>query len=205
MNTQPTVGVTSYGVHLPIWRLHRKAIGAALGSGGGRDTLVGRILDEDSTSTVSRPARVAVAEAAAPAALVFATATPAYADKTKNERPRSTRRSPPLGRPAADYVGLGAISAPARWWRHHAAAAGPRPWRSSPTCAPACRFRRRARRRRRRAAIVRQGDDVIAALVGRGSASAEFLDRWRVRRHVEPRSGRSDSPQARSSNSRAAA
>jgi 3-hydroxy-3-methylglutaryl CoA synthase len=78
-------GIVSYGVYLPYWRLQRTAIAQALGSGGGKGTRRVASYDEDSTSMGVEAARVALRHApdgAVPADVVFATTTPAYADKT---------------------------------------------------------------------------------------------------------------------------
>jgi hydroxymethylglutaryl-CoA synthase len=78
-------GIVSYGVYLPYWRLQRTAIGEALGSGGGKGTRRVASYDEDSTSMGVEAARIALRHApvgAVPADVVFATTTPAYADKT---------------------------------------------------------------------------------------------------------------------------
>ena len=78
-------GILSYGVYLPYWRLRREAINEALGSGRGKGTRRVASYDEDTTSMGVEAARVALRhapEGSTPADLVFATTTPAYADKT---------------------------------------------------------------------------------------------------------------------------
>jgi hydroxymethylglutaryl-CoA synthase len=78
-------GIVSYGVYLPYWRLQRAAIAAALGSGTGTGTRRVASYDEDTTSMGVEAARIALRQApdgGAPADVVFATTTPAYADKT---------------------------------------------------------------------------------------------------------------------------
>ena len=78
-------GILSYGVYLPYWRLQREAINAALGSGRGKGTRRVASYDEDTTSMGVEAARVALRhapEGSTPADVVFATTTPAYADKT---------------------------------------------------------------------------------------------------------------------------
>ena len=79
------VGIISYGVYLPYWRLQRGAITAALGSGGGKGTRAVASYDEDTTSMGVEAARIALANAPAgaqPGVLAFATTAPAYLDKT---------------------------------------------------------------------------------------------------------------------------
>src|SRR5258707_918285 len=77
-------GIVAYGAYLPYFRLDRKAIGEALGSGGGKGTRVVASYDEDTTFMGVEAARVALrgAPRLAPAAVYFATAEPAYLDKT---------------------------------------------------------------------------------------------------------------------------
>src|SRR5882672_4423922 len=77
-------GIIAYGAYLPYFRLDRKPIGEALGSGGGKGTRVVASYDEDTTSMGVEAARAALrgAPRLAPAALYFATADPAYLDKT---------------------------------------------------------------------------------------------------------------------------
>src|SRR5262245_44088907 len=77
-------GIVAYGTYLPYYRLDRKAIGDALGvpSGDGSRSVASH--DEDATSMAVEAARMALrgAPAVAPAGLYFATASPAYLDKT---------------------------------------------------------------------------------------------------------------------------
>lgn len=76
-------GLIAYGAYIPYFRLQRSAIGAALGSGGGKGTRAVASYDEDTTSMGAEAARAALAGAPAqPRALWFATANPAYLDKT---------------------------------------------------------------------------------------------------------------------------
>src|SRR5437868_4774309 len=77
-------GIVSYGSYVPYWRLRGSAIGAALGSGGGRAVRAVASYDEDTTSMGVEAARNALAArpGLAPGALVFATTDPAYLDKT---------------------------------------------------------------------------------------------------------------------------
>ncbi|MGI8927129.1 MAG: OB-fold domain-containing protein [Tepidiformaceae bacterium] len=78
-------GIIAYGAYLPYHRLDRAAIGQALGTPPGRGTRAVASYDEDTTSMGVEAARAALATApggAAPRALYFATAEPAYLDKT---------------------------------------------------------------------------------------------------------------------------
>jgi 3-hydroxy-3-methylglutaryl CoA synthase/uncharacterized OB-fold protein len=75
----------AYGAYVPYWRLQRAAIGAALGSGGGKGTRAVASYDEDSTSMgveASRIAMRAAPEGVTPGVVLFSTTTPPYLDKT---------------------------------------------------------------------------------------------------------------------------
>ena len=77
-------GLVGYGVYVPYFRLDRKAIAAALGAPSGAGTRSVASYDEDTTSLGVEAARAALRAApkARPDALFFATSLPAYLDKT---------------------------------------------------------------------------------------------------------------------------
>jgi 3-hydroxy-3-methylglutaryl CoA synthase/uncharacterized OB-fold protein len=77
-------GIVGYGAYIPYWRLDRKSVGDALGAPGGRGTRSVASYDEDTTSMAVEAARAALrgAPGVRPAAVYFATASPAYLDKT---------------------------------------------------------------------------------------------------------------------------
>src|SRR5207249_1255757 len=82
---QPMTGIVSYGTYIPYWRLDRQAIAAALGTPAGRGTRAVASYDEDTTSMGVEAARACLAAAppgVQPQSLLFATAEPAYLDKT---------------------------------------------------------------------------------------------------------------------------
>ncbi len=73
-------GITAWSTYLPYRRLDRSQIAAFVGQGGGRGTRTVASYDEDPTTmAVAAGRRIA---AGAPDLLLFATAFPAYADKT---------------------------------------------------------------------------------------------------------------------------
>lgn len=78
-------GIVSYGAYLPYWRLQRSAIGAALGTGGGKGSRSVASYDENTTSMGVEASRIALARAAGgavPPSIWFATTEPAYLDKS---------------------------------------------------------------------------------------------------------------------------
>ena len=77
-------GIVAYGTYVPYFRLDRKAIAAALGAPSGSGTRAVASYDEDTTSLGVEAARAALRAAPGlkPEALYFATAMPAYLDKT---------------------------------------------------------------------------------------------------------------------------
>src|SRR5262247_1732574 len=77
-------GIVAYGSYIPYYRLDRKAIGETLGASAGSGTRSVACYDEDTTSMAVEAARAALrgATGVAPTAVYFATASPAYLDKT---------------------------------------------------------------------------------------------------------------------------
>jgi 3-hydroxy-3-methylglutaryl CoA synthase/uncharacterized OB-fold protein len=77
-------GIVAYASYIPYYRLDRKAIGETLGASAGSGTRSVACYDEDATSMAVEAARAALrgASGVAPAAVYFATANPAYLDKT---------------------------------------------------------------------------------------------------------------------------
>jgi hydroxymethylglutaryl-CoA synthase len=174
-------GIGSWGVYLPFWRLERKAIGSALGAPAGRGSRTVASYDEDTTTLGVEAARRAQSAAGVPPAehLFFSTPEPSYQDKTN-----ATTIHAALGLPqragAYDLVGsvrsaVAALTTAVDAGRNHptlavisevrTGLAGGADERDSGdgavafTCVP---------------------DGAALELVGRASASEEFLDRWRV-------------------------
>jgi len=76
-------GILSAAAYIPYWRLERRAVAEALGTPGGAGTRAVASYDEDTTSMAVEAARLALrGVSAVPRALYFATAAPAYLDKT---------------------------------------------------------------------------------------------------------------------------
>jgi 3-hydroxy-3-methylglutaryl CoA synthase/uncharacterized OB-fold protein len=175
-------GIVSYGAYLPYWRLERKAIAEALGTPGGGGTRAVASYDEDTTSLGVEAGRAALRGATvAPQALYFATSDPAYLDKT-NATAVHAALDLPTSAFAVDIVGsvrsaVGAMRA-ARDARPPALAVlsdirtglpGGADERDGGDGAAAFLFADDAADAR-----------VLAEPIGGGSATAEFLDRWRL-------------------------
>ncbi|MEZ5311959.1 MAG: OB-fold domain-containing protein [Microthrixaceae bacterium] len=77
-------GIISAAGYVPHWRLQRSSIGAALGSGAGKGNRSVASFDEDSTTLAVEASRLALrlAPNSAPDALWFATTSPTYMEKT---------------------------------------------------------------------------------------------------------------------------
>ncbi len=77
-------GIVSVGGYVPFRRLERAEIAATFGTGGGKGTRAVASYDQDTTTLGVEAARLAVRSADTPTvdALYFATADPAYLDKT---------------------------------------------------------------------------------------------------------------------------
>jgi hydroxymethylglutaryl-CoA synthase len=175
-------GLLAYGVYVPHYRLDRAAIGQALGVSAGKGTRAVASFDEDSTSMGVEAARTALraAPGVTPAALYFATADPGYLDKT-NATAIHAALGLPSGAAAFDMVGsvrsgAGALRAALDARRPTLAVLS-----DVRTGLPAGGDEREGGDA---AAAFLCGDDVAGPLlaepVASASASAEFLDRWRV-------------------------
>ncbi|HEX9259661.1 MAG TPA: hydroxymethylglutaryl-CoA synthase, partial [Acidimicrobiales bacterium] len=172
-------GIVSYGAYLPYWRLLRSAITAALGSGGGRGTRSVAGYDEDTTSMGVESARLALAaapEGAAPGFVCFATTEPAYADKTNANAIHAA-----LGLPshigAYDMVGAvrSNVAACTLAGSGHGLAVVSDIRTGLPGGADESNGGDAAV-----ALLFGDGPDVIAETIGGGSATGEFIDRWRT-------------------------
>src|SRR6476659_2028019 len=176
-------GIVAYGAYVPYYRLQRAAIGAALGAGGGKGTRAVASYDEDTTSMGVEAARIAMKAAGdiSPQAIVFATSSPPYLDKTN-----ATAIHAALGLPAntAAFDMVGSV---------RSAIAAQRFANMSPT--PILAVLSDTRTGLPGGADERDGGDAAVAFlysgtmfdsqalaerIGGGAATNEFLDRWRV-------------------------
>ncbi|MBA3741355.1 OB-fold domain-containing protein [Sporichthya sp.] len=174
--------ITSYGVYVPPWRIHRETIGRALGVRAGTGARAVAAHDEDTTSLGVEAARKAlVGTAVRDLELWFATTAPAYADKT-NAVGAHAALSLDGDCAAYDVVGsvrsgFGALRAAAD--AAHAGRAALAVLSDIRTGLPgspdevnggdaAAAF------------VFSPGDPPIATQLAAASVSREFLDRWRV-------------------------
>ena len=99
-------GILGAAGYVPYRRLPRDQVAAFLGSGGGRGRRAVASHDEDTTTMGVAAARLALrgAGGAAPDALWFATASPAYLDKTNATAVHQALRLP-AAVPAFDFGG----------------------------------------------------------------------------------------------------
>src|SRR5262245_27429802 len=171
-------GIVSYGVYLPYWRLQRSAIGGVLGAGGGRGTRSVASFDEDTTSLGVEAARIALRnapEGARPGSVTLATTAPAYLDKTN-----ATGVHAALGLeesiPAFDVAGAVRSGVAAMWLAQ--AVGGLAVLADIRTGQPGGADE--ANGGDAAAAFLYGEDGAIAVPIGGASATAEFLDRWRV-------------------------
>jgi 3-hydroxy-3-methylglutaryl CoA synthase/uncharacterized OB-fold protein len=180
-----TRGVVSIAGYVPYRRLQRSSVAAVFGAGGGPGARSVASHDEDTTTMGVEAARRALqgAPGAAPGALWFATATPAYLDKTNATTLHAALRQPAeVG--AFDFGG--ALRSGPGALRTALGAAG-----SGTTLVVVADLRDGLPTSADEsaggdgAAAVLVGDDgpgtpVIAEYLGGASVSDEFLDRWRT-------------------------
>ena len=178
-------GILSWGAHLPYRRLDRSTIPAVAGGGGGKGTRTVASYDEDATTMGTEAARLAlhastVTGGVEPTSLWFATVAPPYLDKTN-----ATAIHAALGlhrsAPAYDMVGsvrsaVGALRAGLACGR--AALVVTADLRTGlPGGADEA-----AGGDAGSALVVGSDADgpLVAEVLGWGSATEEFLDRWRA-------------------------
>jgi len=184
-------GLVSYGAYIPYYRLERGRIKGVLGSGGGRGTRAVAGYDEDTTSMAVEAGRAALAgltgpgaERDAPRQLFFATSVPAYADKTNATAVHAALRLPgdalAVDMAGAVRSGVGAlitaaqspVPAMAVLSDIRTGLPGSTDERDGGDGAAAFVFGGEGG--------AESGTPVLAEIVGQGSATAEFLDRWRT-------------------------
>ena len=177
-----TRGIVGYGTHIPYYRLQRSAIKDALGAGGGRGTRAVASYDEDATSMSVEAARnlLRSSEQPTPAAVYFATATPPYLDKTNANAIHAA-----LNLPSEVFAGDLTGSARSTTAAVRAALHDSRPVlvtssdvrTGRPSSADEANLGDAGA-----AVMIADGDEapILAEWLGGGSATGEFLDRWRL-------------------------
>ena len=177
-------GIISYGAYVPFRRLDRADISKFFGSGGGKGTRSVASYDEDTTSMGVEAARVAlrsIEPTAAVDALWFATTSPSYADKTNattiHAALRLDRNTPAFDMNGAVRSSVGALRIALALGAGNALVVAGDIRTGLPTSADEADGGDAAS-----AVIVGDGSSgaVIAELIGSGSATEEFTDRWRV-------------------------
>src|ERR1700691_1891578 len=179
-----TDGIAAWGTYLPYWRLQRAAIAGVLGSGGGRGTRAVASHDEDTTTLGVEAGRRALAVgpgAGAVQDLFLSTPDPPYLDKTSATTAHAALG---LGRGCAAYAFTGSSrSAVGTLLQALGAASGD--GRTTLAIVSDLRTGLAGSAEERdsgdgAAALLCAPDGAVAELIGRGAASDEFLDRWRV-------------------------
>jgi hydroxymethylglutaryl-CoA synthase len=175
-------GIVGYSAYLPYWRIERKTIAEALGTSGGSGTRAVASYDEDTTSIGVEAGRAALrGGAVTPQALYFATSAPAYLDKT-NATAIHAALDLPTSAFAVDVAGSvrGAVGA----MRAARDARGPALAVLSDvrTGLPGGGDERDGGDGAAAFLFADDGADarVVAEPLGGASATAEFLDRWRL-------------------------
>ena len=184
-----SVGIVSWGVYLPYWRLQRSAIGATLGGASGRGTRTVASFDEDTTTMGVEAARRALAALDGDGPLDAAVRHPGAGLHRQDERdgdPCRARAARSAG--AYDLAGsvrssVGAVRAAAAM----SASAGRTMAVLSDLRTGLAGSRRRARRRRRRGGARVRRRRRRGRARGQAAHDAEFLDRWRTPGETESR------------------
>lgn len=174
-------GIISYGAYVPHRRLDRSTIAAVAGTGGGKGTRTVASYDEDTTTLGVEAARRALRSTTArPGALWFSTVTPAYVDKTNATTIHAALRLPG-DIIAADFGGAVRSGIAAT---RSALAGGPAALVVTADIRTGLPGSADEAAGGDAAAALLIGDEtegpVIAELLGTGTSTDEFLDRWRT-------------------------
>ncbi|MFM7069817.1 MAG: OB-fold domain-containing protein [Actinomycetes bacterium] len=171
-------GIIGAGGYLPHWRMQRSAISDVLGGASGKGTRTVASYDEDAVTMAVEAARRALRGVdAVPAALWFATTSPTYFEKTSAPIAHAALRLP-LEVAAAD-AGPGlrgaamALRTALRSTETVLVAAG------DVRTGPAGSSDERDGGDAGASVLVGEGDHLLGEFLGTGSATREFLDRWR--------------------------
>jgi len=166
-------GIVSYGAYVPRHRLQHAELAEALGVKAGRGARTVAGYDEDSTTMGVEAARRAL-NGRRPGSIYFATTAPAYFDKTNAS---AIHAALDLGHEGFAVDLAGSARGGTGALRAAAATGGLAVLSDLRTGRPASADEREGGDA---AAAFLFGEDPIAEVVGEASATAEFLDRWRV-------------------------
>jgi len=175
-NDSSATGLLGYGAYIPRHRLSRAAIGEALGTTAGKGARSVASYDEDSTSMGVEAARRALAGAIRPGAIHFATSSPAYADKTNAA---AIHAALGLGHRGFAVDVAGSVRGATGAWRAAAAGGGLAVLADVRTGRPGSADETQGGDGAA-AFLFGDGGGVLAEILAEESATAEFLDRWRV-------------------------
>ncbi|MGH7821388.1 MAG: zinc ribbon domain-containing protein [Candidatus Binatia bacterium] len=177
------VGIVSYGSYVPYRRLKRSAIGAVLGTPGGKGERAVASFDEDGVSMAVEAVRDALRAAPADGvgALFFATTTPPYGEKLNAAIIGAAARLPFEIR-AADLTGSIRAGLSALLQAADGVAAGAKQAVAAVSDSRLGAPEGRAEQQNGdgAAAFVIGSENVIAEIVGSSSLTREFLDIWRT-------------------------
>jgi hydroxymethylglutaryl-CoA synthase len=183
-HTASGAGIVSWGAYLPYWRLQRAAIAQVLGAGPGKGARAVASYDEDTTTLGVEAGRRALAVGPAPQDLLFSTPAPGYLDKTSATVVHAALG---LGRDGGAYDFCGA---PRSALGTLLMALETAPTRRTLAVVADLRTGLAGGAEERDTgdggvAFLCGPHGAVAELIGRGAASDEFLDRWRVPGEVD--------------------
>ena len=169
-------GIIAYAAYLPGHRLPHRELGGQLGAGSGDGSRILASYDEDATTMAVEVARRVVDPAARPRAIYFATTTPPYLDKT-NAAAIHAALDPGRAGFAVDMAGSARSAVGAS--RAGAASGGLAVMGDVITGLPGSADERDGADGAA-AFLFGPADEAAVEMVSSGSATAEFLDRWRL-------------------------
>jgi hydroxymethylglutaryl-CoA synthase len=185
-------GILSYGTYLPLFRLDRKLIGEAIQGGGGKGTRSVAGHDEDTTTfgvTAARRAVQPIGGAGSIGSIWFASTEPPYADKTNATAIHDAIAAPDE---AAAYDVNGAVRSGIGALRAGLTQGQPSLVVLSDMRSGMPGGADESSGGDGAAALVvgpgSEGAPVLCELIGAGSQTAEFLDRWREPREAASKS-----------------
>ena len=183
--SEPNAVILGWGAYLPWWRLDRSTIAPVAGGGGGKGTRSVASYDEDATTMAVAAGRAALRHAGEargtidPAAVWLSTVAPPYLDKTNATAVHAALR---LARTAGAYDVNGSVRSTLGALRA-AACDGPALVLASDVRTGRPGSAEEAAGGDGAVALLVGGPGdgpALAEVVGRGSVTEEFLDRWRT-------------------------